>query len=391
MTTPQLAAAHTYLDHGVSVLPLKPDSKRPLGRWKRWQVSRMGHNVAASWWNGVAEPMPGLGVVTGAVSGDLAVLDVEPEHVSYVRSAVRLPDTGLVETARGGLHVYCRGARRSGKLLVGDRVVGDVRGEGGYVVAPPTQTASGSYDWRVPADWTDLSAVPDWVPPDAEREAREGVGSLSYLGGSGSGPHPPRASRSPSGGGGPSLLERLPARSRRAVECPIPSPSWSELVFLIACDVVRVGGELDEMEEMFLLSPIAAHLHEKWKRSPGYLERTYRNAGAEVECEAADAIWVRLFRAVEYGGGLAPMHGGPMARTRGEFLFSIVGTSAVVQHRIPILLADGSISGDYRQYLEAFGLDETSDLIVSRSRARAVVEAGQVQWLLSREAWDVGG
>lgn len=115
-----------------------------------------------AWWR--TWPAANVGIRTG---GGLAVVDVDPAHggaasVDALESAHgRLPDTMAVRTGGAGLHLYfaADGAVRNSAGALGPGV--DVRGEGGYVVAPPSRHASGGrYRW---AGTAALAPLPDWV------------------------------------------------------------------------------------------------------------------------------------------------------------------------------------------------------------------------------------
>lgn len=104
-----------------------------------------------SWWR--TWPRANVGIATGTPSG-LFVLDIDPPHggnesLSIIESEQgRLPLTYTVETGSGGQHRYFSMVgtdppirNSAGKLGPGL----DVRGQGGYVVAPPSVTPSGHY------------------------------------------------------------------------------------------------------------------------------------------------------------------------------------------------------------------------------------------------------
>lgn len=113
-----------------------------------------------------------LGIATGAVSG-IVVLDVDPRHdgdetlAGLEREHGPLPDTWRFLTGGGGEHVLFRhpGAtmpNSAGRIGAGI----DVRGDGGYIVAPPSQHISGrpyaiSVDHH--PDDVPLADVPAWL------------------------------------------------------------------------------------------------------------------------------------------------------------------------------------------------------------------------------------
>jgi hypothetical protein len=121
------------------------------------------------WW--ALWPDANVGVATGAVS-QICVLDIDPDHggwdsvdrISSQYSALDL-DTWTVETGGGGVHLYLRhpGVRvpNNARTKLGAGV--DVRGDGGYVVAPPSLHRSGRrYRW---ADRYDPASRPLCDPP----------------------------------------------------------------------------------------------------------------------------------------------------------------------------------------------------------------------------------
>ena len=100
------------------------------------------------------KPREGLvGVPTGKGSG-LLVLDVDPRDggpeslAALERENGPLPETARARTGGGGVHVFFRyPAEKEVRNSAGWLGLGlDVRGEGGYVVVPPSRT-QGPYEW----------------------------------------------------------------------------------------------------------------------------------------------------------------------------------------------------------------------------------------------------
>jgi hypothetical protein len=109
-------------------------------------------DTIAGWW--MRWPTSNIGVATGAGSG-LVVVDLDGQ-VGYdsilelQRAAGQaLPDTAWVRTPSGGWHAYFRWPGEpvpNSASKLGPGV--DVRGDGGYVVAPPSIGANGTgYRW----------------------------------------------------------------------------------------------------------------------------------------------------------------------------------------------------------------------------------------------------
>jgi hypothetical protein len=132
--------------------------------------------VIKRWWQ--RWPTANVGIRTGAVSG-LVVLDVDPPHGgnqslrALVAANEALPATVTVRTGSGGLHLYF--AHPGGSVHNSSSALGagiDVRGDGGYVIAPPSLHVAGQpYQWTASAR---LARLPGWLqtlmqPPDPAR------------------------------------------------------------------------------------------------------------------------------------------------------------------------------------------------------------------------------
>ena len=153
MTT-LLAAAMSYTRAGLSVIPCDRRAKQPRVRqWKPYQVQAPAPLELMRWF-GPWSRADALAIVTGRVSGNLEVLDFDdPELYEPWADTVRgtVPDLwprlAVVRTQSGGTHVYLRcadGIDGNRKLAVdparpgGKFTLIETRGEGGYVLAPPS-------------------------------------------------------------------------------------------------------------------------------------------------------------------------------------------------------------------------------------------------------------
>jgi hypothetical protein len=117
------------------------------------------------WWD--RWPGANVGVRTGAVSG-LVVLDIDPDHggVETLGRVLRIhgefPACRTVRTGSGGHHLYFM---HPGGIVRNDagRRLGpglDVRGDGGYVIAPPSRHACGG-GYTVECDGGSIPELPD--------------------------------------------------------------------------------------------------------------------------------------------------------------------------------------------------------------------------------------
>ncbi|RIV24688.1 hypothetical protein D2Q93_06285 [Alicyclobacillaceae bacterium I2511] len=111
-----------------------------------------------------------IGIATGAVSG-IWVLDIDPRHgglksVQGLQGKYsQLHPTWTVQTGGGGWHLYFK-YDPSRPFGIGANLAGlsgiDWRGDGGYVVAPPSVTEQ-NYVW-LKAPWTTpLADAPEWL------------------------------------------------------------------------------------------------------------------------------------------------------------------------------------------------------------------------------------
>jgi hypothetical protein len=124
------------------------------------------------------------------------VLDIDPPHGGHASLAAVLAEHGslpggrTVRTGSGGAHIYLAHpgvkVRNNAGTKLGPGI--DVRGDGGYVIAPPSRHASGAvYTWENRAP--DVPAMPEWLvdqlrpperralKPQVERDTRLGTSS----------------------------------------------------------------------------------------------------------------------------------------------------------------------------------------------------------------------
>ncbi|MFA5643884.1 MAG: bifunctional DNA primase/polymerase, partial [Candidatus Paceibacterota bacterium] len=142
----RLQAALHYLDKGFSVIPIRPD-KKPFIQWQDFQKRRATAEEIRAWWT--KWPMANVGIVTGEISG-IFVIDCDNEE-AYNKIQELLPDsfiTCIAKTPRG-YHLYLiypKGQNISNATSIIPGV--DIRGEGGYIIAPPSVNVEGKvYTW----------------------------------------------------------------------------------------------------------------------------------------------------------------------------------------------------------------------------------------------------
>lgn len=146
-----LAAALNYAEkHKFSVIPLKPGEKVPYFSWEPFQSRIASRAEITSWWSNT--PQANVGIVTGKVSNLFVVdLDKYAEGYDEEKTSEYIPDsiiTPAVNTPRGGQHLYF--VNPEGDITIKARILPgiDYRGQGGYVVAPPSVNGTGKpYAW----------------------------------------------------------------------------------------------------------------------------------------------------------------------------------------------------------------------------------------------------
>lgn len=168
-----LTSANKYIKNGISIVPTD-DNKRSIVPWKRYQET-------------IATPIEveqifghpkckGIAVICGQVSQNLEVIDIDTKYdltgdlYREYMSAIAEHNTALldklliIQTKSGGYHLYYRCEVIAGNQKLSQRycteeekkanpnvtvqVLIETRGEGGYVVAPPTDgytTIQGKY------------------------------------------------------------------------------------------------------------------------------------------------------------------------------------------------------------------------------------------------------
>lgn len=149
--------------YNFSLIPLKRETKKPYISWKEYQERLSTEEEIKNWlgkWSNA-----NIGIVTGKISG-ITVVDFDnPEALEYAERQ-GLPLTPLVKTGKG-FHAYFRYEEGVGNFQKRDDLPDiDLRGDGGYVVAPPSIHKSGrQYTWVKGRTLYDipLAPLPEWL------------------------------------------------------------------------------------------------------------------------------------------------------------------------------------------------------------------------------------
>jgi len=194
-----LADARRLTAAGISVIPLRQGSKTPgIPKWAPYQ-ERIATDAELSAWFGPGSTY-GLAIVTGAVSGNLEMTEIEGRALPLLGDVMQLAgDSGLgplmqkvggwlEKSPSGGLHWFYRlpevpagntkVARRKATAdeLVANpgekvKVLSETRGEHGYVVAAPT-------DYGTAGRWEIIGAGGPHSMPTLTAEEREDFHTL---------------------------------------------------------------------------------------------------------------------------------------------------------------------------------------------------------------------
>jgi hypothetical protein len=186
-----LDSALAYAKRGLRVFPCRPRDKWPACA-HGFHDATIDPNVIAGWWRG--NPECNIGIATGEQSGifvvDLDDADAESELRKLEQQNSALPPT--VESITGkGRHLFFAWPNRSIRNSVGAKggiAPGiDIRGQGGYVIAPPSIHPSGrAYAWSVDSARA-FADAPPWLieriaarprgatPPTQWRELVKGI------------------------------------------------------------------------------------------------------------------------------------------------------------------------------------------------------------------------
>ena len=174
-------AALDYAGRGLPVFPCRAtggNAKKPhtLHGFKDASTDSAQIN---NWWTTWPDAL--IGIPTGEVSG-LVVLDVDMDLADgkdgeatlkalLLQLGKDLPQTSIVRTPRGGRHFYF--------LHPGTKVPSrtdwpglalDIRGDGGYVIVPPSTSGTGAYAWLDSA--IEAAPLPDWLSELMVREKK---------------------------------------------------------------------------------------------------------------------------------------------------------------------------------------------------------------------------
>jgi len=131
----------------ANIIPLKPNSKQPLIRWKEYQTKR---------YEGEFPEGCNFAVICGEVSGNLVVVDFD--DLRLYEEFFADVTTFTVQSQSGGVHLYFYATKPLRKIPKFKGFPIDVQAEGSYVVIPPSKLEG--REWRVLKD-AEIARVDD--------------------------------------------------------------------------------------------------------------------------------------------------------------------------------------------------------------------------------------
>ena len=163
-----------YAELGLAVFPLAYRNKVPAieGGCKAATTEK---SKIERWWN--QNPRYNIGIATGNKSNGLVVIDLDVDKNKGIdgyevlrdwqNKHGELPETWQSITGRGGYHYFYKDTiTHSNKVGLYEGV--DIRGEGGYIVAPPSVHPNGNtYEWEQEPNAFTFSY--DVTTPDGKR------------------------------------------------------------------------------------------------------------------------------------------------------------------------------------------------------------------------------
>lgn len=158
-----LKQALQYLERGWSIVPCSPNTKVARIKWAQYQ-ERLPEKTSVETW--FANEKNNIALITGKLSG-IVVVDIDPRHGGKLDGH---DNTLTVSTPSGGWHLYYQHPGFDIPNSAGLHGPGvDVRGDGGYVVMPPS-VINGI--WYKPTINCDIRPLPQrFLKPPPQPEA----------------------------------------------------------------------------------------------------------------------------------------------------------------------------------------------------------------------------
>ena len=176
-SSPLAEAAHDYVERGLAIIPLGVSKKEPVTKSGLNDWTDNPGQIDVWWGQGEhagkrGNPSYNIGMACGQVSGGIIAIDLdchsdEANGLHFLRDWEvehgKLPETWTQITGSGGKQLFYRAGQDIRNSANGEIGV-DVRGNGGYVVLPPSLHPCGDcYEWSISPDDMDVADADDKV------------------------------------------------------------------------------------------------------------------------------------------------------------------------------------------------------------------------------------
>ena len=176
-SSPLAEAAHDYVERGLAIIPLGVGKKEPVTKSGLNDWTDNPGQIDVWWGQGEhagkrGNPSYNIGMACGQVSGGIIAIDLdchsdEANGLHFLRDWEvehgKLPETWTQITGSGGKQLFYRAGQDIRNSANGEIGV-DVRGNGGYVVLPPSLHPCGDcYEWSISPDDMDVADADDKV------------------------------------------------------------------------------------------------------------------------------------------------------------------------------------------------------------------------------------
>lgn len=172
MSNKMLESALTYASMGLAVFPLKFKGKEPATA-DGFKSATIDQEQIYAWWGKPPGDKNNIGIATGQISRNLLAIDIDKDpdkgidgyesFTDWIGKFGVLPETAMTITGRGGNHLlYRTGEPERSRTNLYPGI--DIRGEGGYIVAPPSVHPNGQpYEWEQELDEYGITPADDTV------------------------------------------------------------------------------------------------------------------------------------------------------------------------------------------------------------------------------------
>lgn len=280
--TPMMEAALWYATHGWAVFPVEPRGKRPATAHGLKDATTDAETVRR-WWT--SRPECNVGAAMGSVSGGVIAIDLDVHGADglatlreWEAANGELPETARSVTGSGGEHLFFRAvpAADAPRNSANGELGVDVRGEGGYVVLPPSVNAEGrAYVWDVGPDEAE--------PAEADARVAAFLGAVRPGKSAGDGAARLEMPEKQSEGGRNDLIFRF-ASSQRSSNVPEAAALAGAEAYNTTCCIPPLDeSEIEKIVHGVYARYPAGHSGEQPGRRGGLASRTQAGRGGLVE------------------------------------------------------------------------------------------------------------